>query len=431
MTARRTSKDRILENPIIKKLLLKYSFEDIVHMFFRYEPDEWMCVYDGFEKRNRLCHGVIYFRNRTPEMFTDSGCGGASGNAARWNAHYGERPTAVINAWGYALVSFLNVKFQYTHIIWILSGNGFPQNEIHHKDKNKLNNNITNLSDEDRGKHMKYHAVDKKKGDYPGLLELKDGTFTVSSSLGVFDTKEEAIAARDRSYEIADRILASRTCHNDVHRRSLLPDRPFVRNLRQRYSEQEILQLLYEYRPLAFKVFWSFKLKRWCTQKGLLFHRERKPDMFETSTSDPKIACDVWNKHFAGQEAFTTISDDGYAKGSVLKRGCSAHQVIYVMLHGYLPNEIDHINRNALHNSPTNLRPATRSMQCSNRSIFKNSSTGETNIYETHRNGDVTKYMAKYRIGGIKTRELAIEISEAIRIDAGYPAQKPQGENHD
>lgn len=51
------------------------------------------------------------------------------------------------------------------------------------------------------------------------------------------------------------------------------------------------------------------------------------------------------------------------------------HKLIYLWHHGYVPDQLDHINRDTLDNRIENLRPATASENASNRKLFSNSTS--------------------------------------------------------
>lgn len=68
-----------------------------------------------------------------------------------------------------------------------------------------------------------------------------------------------------------------------------------------------------------------------------------------------------------GQPALCTIRSDGYMKGKLKRRALSSHRAVFFLVHGYLPEEVDHIDRCKTNNRPDNLRAANRSSNCHNK----------------------------------------------------------------
>ena len=56
-----------------------------------------------------------------------------------------------------------------------------------------------------------------------------------------------------------------------------------------------------------------------------------------------------------------TLSKDGYVRVFIKGKSYLAHQLIYIMVYGFRPDEIDHINGVKNDNRPENLRSVTRS----------------------------------------------------------------------
>lgn len=59
-----------------------------------------------------------------------------------------------------------------------------------------------------------------------------------------------------------------------------------------------------------------------------------------------------------GAPAFTTQDKDGYFKGKLLGVSYKAHRVVYYLVHGFLPIEVDHKDGVPSNNEPDNLRVA-------------------------------------------------------------------------
>ena len=58
---------------------------------------------------------------------------------------------------------------------------------------------------------------------------------------------------------------------------------------------------------------------------------------------------------------------DGYKQTCLNRVRLLNHQIVYMMFHGFIPKEIDHINRKVTDNRVENLQPTTRSENLRNR----------------------------------------------------------------
>lgn len=74
---------------------------------------------------------------------------------------------------------------------------------------------------------------------------------------------------------------------------------------------------------------------------------------------------------------------NGYVTVSVDNVQYRAHQVIFLMFHGYLPEQIDHINNIRCDNRIENLRPSNKLENAKNRPINKNNTSGYKNVYKS------------------------------------------------
>ena len=129
------------------------------------------------------------------------------------------------------------------------------------------------------------------------------------------------------------------------------------------------------------------KLLRYEPETGKLYWLERPVDMFEDSTFQHRTgkmavrsaqwACNLWNKRFAGKEAFTAKAKSGAFHGRVLGNLYYAHRVAWALHHGVWPtDDIDHENGNRSDNRITKLRDATHQQNMQNKKVYRSSVSG-------------------------------------------------------
>src|SRR6478752_3012446 len=98
------------------------------------------------------------------------------------------------------------------------------------------------------------------------------------------------------------------------------------------------------------------RLLRYDPETGKLYWNRREASEFRDSGPyTAQTFCDRWNTRFAGCEAFTAVerlSPEalGYRVGFILHIRCKAHRVIWKMVKGVDPKQIDHIDGNTLNN---------------------------------------------------------------------------------
>ena len=90
-----------------------------------------------------------------------------------------------------------------------------------------------------------------------------------------------------------------------------------------------------------------------------------------------------------------------------------AHRIIFAIVNGFYPDEVDHADGNPRNNDPANLREATRSQNNMNRALQCNNTSGYKGVYLNKRIG---MWHARIKVGGKymslkyhKTVELAAE----------------------
>lgn len=71
----------------------------------------------------------------------------------------------------------------------------------------------------------------------------------------------------------------------------------------------------------------------------------------------------------------------GYKQTSVNKRRWYVHRLIFLLHHGYLPEEVDHIDGDKRNNRVENLRAATRSQNQYNIQVGRKNTSGIKGVY--------------------------------------------------
>lgn len=100
-----------------------------------------------------------------------------------------------------------------------------------------------------------------------------------------------------------------------------------------------------------------------------------------------------WNGRFAGKPALNWKDKRGYLKGSLRGRHVQAHRVIFKLVHGIDPDEIDHINGNPSDNRLENLRSVSHGVNGKNMRLSKASASGHTGISFVSRVGRWRAYI--------------------------------------
>ena len=92
---------------------------------------------------------------------------------------------------------------------------------------------------------------------------------------------------------------------------------------------------------------------------GRLVWKARIPEMFEDGERLSKeTICKRWNSTYAGQEAGHQLQN-GYRTIRIWDRAYQVHHIIWLIVHGEWPKELDHKNGIEAGDGICNLRPAT------------------------------------------------------------------------
>jgi len=116
----------------------------------------------------------------------------------------------------------------------------------------------------------------------------------------------------------------------------------------------------------------------------------------------------AWSARYAGTTA-GYLRSDGYMNIKTLRRSISSHRVAFLMVHGYLPNQIDHKNGIPSDNRIDNLRGCrSGAPNCCNRLLSPRNTTGFKGLSKRRASGSwdaKIKYQGEHiHIGTFKTK---------------------------
>ncbi len=142
---------------------------------------------------------------------------------------------------------------------------------------------------------------------------------------------------------------------------------------------QDVLNQLLSYNPETGKLFW----------------KERPVSMFTARKQTAEHNAAIWNGKNAGKEAFTATSR-GYKVGRIGDDGFFAHRIIWKMVYGTEPEQIDHIDGDRGNNRLENFRESCDAVNALNKAIPNNNTTGHIGVYRAKRG----KWRAAIQVGG-------------------------------
>jgi len=125
------------------------------------------------------------------------------------------------------------------------------------------------------------------------------------------------------------------------------------------------------------------------------------------------------NKQYLANKPAGSIHKTGYRHVTWMNKIHKAHRLIFLMHHGYLPPEVDHINGDRADNRIDNLRAANRSENQCNRSALSSNTSGYPGVSWHKKSGSWAVRLMKngktHALGYFKDLELAGLVSEEAR----------------
>jgi hypothetical protein len=160
-------------------------------------------------------------------------------------------------------------------------------------------------------------------------------------------------------------------------------------------------------------------------ETGNLFWKERPLELFEDSRGRAKRTHLLWNRRYAGTEAFTSANRQGYKYGSIYWRLYKAHRVAWLLHHGKWPDgDIDHLNGDGGDNRISNLRDGTTSQNMLNQRRYKNNGSGVTGVSWRSRNSRWAAYVdvdgKRKNLGEFRAFEDAVTARKTANIELGF-----------
>lgn len=104
-------------------------------------------------------------------------------------------------------------------------------------------------------------------------------------------------------------------------------------------------------------------------------------------------------RSIVGEIAGQRKTREGYFSVQIRGKAHKVHQLVFLMLRGFIPDEIDHINGDRSDNRIENLRAVTRSQNCANQLTQKRSVSGFKGVTRIRRNG---KWRARIKVSQVE-----------------------------
>jgi hypothetical protein len=116
-----------------------------------------------------------------------------------------------------------------------------------------------------------------------------------------------------------------------------------------------------------------------------------------------------------------SLNNMGYLKVCLDRKNYLIHRLVFLMHHGYLPELLDHIDRNKLNNRIENLREANKELNSWNRDRQANNTSGHRGVSWNKNAGKWHAYIKikgkRIHLGLFNTVDEARQVYEKARLD--------------
>ena len=119
-----------------------------------------------------------------------------------------------------------------------------------------------------------------------------------------------------------------------------------------------------------------------------------------------------------------SLTNTGYLAMAIDSTNYLVHRIIWMYVHGYMPEQVDHIDHVKTNNALINLREVTNTINSKNASLSKNSSTRVNGVsFNKTRNkyrAYITVNRKQINLGSFSTLDAAIEARNKADIDYAF-----------
>lgn len=157
------------------------------------------------------------------------------------------------------------------------------------------------------------------------------------------------------------------------------------------------------------------KLLTYDRKTGFLFWKKRPQEMFSA-----RKYWLIWNTRFSGKRAFNVQHHNGYLYGCILGWHYLTHRLVWQLVHGKLPDEIDHINGIRTDNRLVNLRSVTRKENCKNQGRDKRNTSGVTGVCWDFRNAKWLVRIGHKHFGRFESFQDAVAARKAAELKHNF-----------
>jgi len=159
--------------------------------------------------------------------------------------------------------------------------------------------------------------------------------------------------------------------------------------------------------------------------EGTLRWRKRPLALFSDGGITARHSRDIWNGRFAGKAALTAVRGDGYRHGAIHGVYYISHRVIWKMMTGEDPIEIDHIDGDRKNNRWNNLRNIPSKLNKRNAARHADNRSGVTGVRRTNRGGWQAFITVDYKmicIGSSNSFDEAVKMRKDAEVKYGFHA---------